>query len=178
MENDKTNKVVAKEFYSKAEERLHKYDFEGNNYKHLEEALLLFQSALEKDPSMIDAYVAIANCKIRRRFTGDLDESAKIFEEVIKLQPENSSAHLGLGRCLHMKGDVESAISEMEAAILYNPDFYTAHFDVARLYVLKRNRKKAKEHLQLATNSEFDQISSSAKELLEVIDRELENTKK
>jgi tetratricopeptide (TPR) repeat protein len=182
MKNCRWDKRTVEELYDEALKKLQEYDFSTSgrtmNPETLNAALLLFTKAKEKAPYMTNARIGLANCYLRRGFTGDIEESTKIFEKIIRENPTNSYAHLGLGRCLNVKGNLEGAISEIEIAISINPEFYTAHFDLGNLYVLKENSEKAREHLQLATKSEFSQISSRAKGIIKLMDKEDGKTEK
>jgi len=121
------------------------------------------------DPSYIDAHIGIANCKLKRNDKDDLKEATVMLRHAIELDPNHPYAHLNLGRCLDLQGNLEGAISEMESAISLKKDLYTAHHDAAMLYLRKKDYVKTKEHLEQATKSEFNQISKRAKELLELV---------
>lgn len=65
------------------------------------------------------------------------DEALRYFTNVLKMNPDDASAHNGVASVSLMRGDIDRAITEAEAAIALHPDYREAQFDLAQAYNLK-----------------------------------------
>jgi tetratricopeptide (TPR) repeat protein len=61
-------------------------------------------------------------------------EAARLFEHAVQLDPDNASAHNGLGNVQHALGDLDTAISAYRQAIQLVPGYTAAHHDLALAY--------------------------------------------
>jgi len=85
-----------------------------------EEALRLFEQAIEMDPGSAgpSAYNEIGFVHLRaRRF----DEARQAFEDAIRIDGLNGAAHDGLANILLIEGDMEQAERELAVALRFDP---------------------------------------------------------
>jgi tetratricopeptide (TPR) repeat protein len=64
-------------------------------------------------------------------------EAAKLFQHVVQLEPENASAHNGLGNVEYARGNLDGAIEAGKRAIKLIPNYTAAHHDLAITYEAK-----------------------------------------
>jgi tetratricopeptide (TPR) repeat protein len=74
-------------------------------------------------------------------------EAAKLFQHVVQLEPENASAHNGLGNVEYARGNLEGAIEAGKRAIKLIPSYTAAHHDLAITYEakMKADPRRAKD---------------------------------
>lgn len=65
------------------------------------------------------------------------DQALRYFTNVLKMDPNDPSAHNGIASVSLMRGDYERAITEAEAAIALRPDYREAQFDLLQAYFTK-----------------------------------------
>ncbi len=70
-------------------------------------------------------------------------EAARMFEHVVKLQPDDPSAYNGLGNIYYVAGNLEQAITAYQQAIELNPDYTAAHHDLALVYKARMKSESA-----------------------------------
>ncbi len=103
------------------------------------------QAAIHTDPLDPQAlaqrgYIAktLAQLAEARRQVSERDryyeEAARTFEQVVKLQPDNPSAHNGLGNVQYARGNLDAAITAYHRAIHVAPSYTAAHHDLALAY--------------------------------------------
>jgi len=71
-------------------------------------------------------------------------EAARMFEHVVKLNPENASAQNGLGNIQYALGNFDAAIAAYQRAIALTPTYTAAHHDLALAYEGKMQTEPAK----------------------------------
>ena len=64
-----------------------------------------------------------------------MDEAAKEFEQVLRLEPRIAQAHVNLGSIYAEKGQVERAIYHFRAALDIDPDQAAAHKGLGIIYL-------------------------------------------
>ncbi len=62
------------------------------------------------------------------------EEAARTFEQVVKLYPDDPSAHNGLGNVQYARGNLEAAITAYQRAIHLAPNYTAAYHDLALAY--------------------------------------------
>jgi len=65
---------------------------------------------------------------------GNLDEAAKEYQKVLKLDSKNAKAHLNLGIVYGRQKKLKKEISEYEKALRIDPHFAGAHFNLGVAY--------------------------------------------
>ena len=105
-----------------------------------------FNAVLEKsiqiikiDPEHVDAWKLFAAAQKAQRNTA---ESAKAFQKVCNLQPENSDNYVNLGIVLIELGHIASAIQNLNIAIKITPTNDEAYFNIANAYKEEKNIAK------------------------------------
>jgi cytochrome c-type biogenesis protein CcmH/NrfG len=64
------------------------------------------------------------------RATHQFKEAASYYEKALQLQPKNAAVRTDLASCLYYAGDVDGALSELDKAITYDPNFYGAMLNI------------------------------------------------
>ncbi|MGF1613576.1 MAG: tetratricopeptide repeat protein [Gammaproteobacteria bacterium] len=82
------------------------------------------------------------------------ERAAQEFRQVVTLEPENVSAHVGLARALYLIGRPAEAQTTLEAALVLAPDDAQAHYFLGRLLQEAESDAAAKPHYEatLATD--------------------------
>jgi tetratricopeptide (TPR) repeat protein len=90
-------------------------------------------------------------------------KAVKCFDNALKVDPDNASAHNGLGSLSIILGEYGEAIHHCNKAIAINPDYLFAHFDLTQCYyaiaVASQDEK-----------SRFHAIENACQAYLKVID--------
>jgi cytochrome c-type biogenesis protein CcmH/NrfG len=64
------------------------------------------------------------------RATHQFKEAASYYEQALQLQPKNAAVRTDLASCLYYSGDVEGALSQLDKALSYDPNFYGALLNI------------------------------------------------
>lgn len=111
----------------------HNYLSLGNQFvaqNWLEEAVATYRSALQIEPSLVDAQ---HNLAVVLSHQGDLDAATAAYHSVLELNPAHSESYFGLGKALEQQGNWQEAITAYRQAIELNPDFVGAVYALAAL---------------------------------------------
>ncbi len=99
------------------------------------EAQVLFHKAIEIDPTFSRALAALAHALYWDTLFGYTDspeqalaEALGLSRKAISLDDKEPFAHFAMGRVQTLKGELETAIAELEQAIELNPSFAHAYF--------------------------------------------------
>ncbi len=116
----------------------HFYRINKDDY---EEAIRLFEEAVELDPTfaLAHAYLAYARWfSIPLGFSDDpttsLAAAREAAEEAASIDPKEPLAHFSLGRLYVYAGEADMAITEMQTAITSNPNSARSHYGLAFAY--------------------------------------------
>lgn len=82
--------------------------------------------------------------------TGQLDEAAERFRQVLSRRPDDLPARVRLGQTLFDHGNQQSARVELERALEIEPDCALAHYFLGRLALSEGNAATAVEHFDRA----------------------------
>ena len=74
---------------------------------------------------------------------GEFYRAEYYLREMLRLNPYHSAARANLGLLYKQTGRIDSAIKEFEKAIELDPRLYPAYWDLAELYRIKKDYKKA-----------------------------------
>ena len=88
-------------------------------YKQFEPAIKDFTKAIEIDPRFVDAYMSRSEVLIYEK--GDLDGGIRDIDRAISLDAKNGKAYSSRGEAMRLKGNLDQAIADHEAAIRLNP---------------------------------------------------------
>lgn len=92
--------------------------------------------------------------KAQSAFLGNNDEEAlTVLAQVLQVAPDNSDAHLLMGRVNERRSDFPAAINALRAAVFWNPKLVAAHVLLGRIYLGQGDRKRAESHLKLALDA-------------------------
>ena len=84
----------------------------------LDEAVVEYQHALNRDPSDPDARSNLAAVLVKQ---GKLGRATEELTRVLEIDPENANAHTNLGLVLAQQGHLERAAGEFQTALRLNP---------------------------------------------------------
>jgi predicted CXXCH cytochrome family protein len=93
--------------------------FAAQKRGEIQQAKLLYEKALEKDPL---ATVAAANLGVIAAQTGDLDRAISLWKFAFDHQPERSAIGINLAKALCTKGKPDEAKREINRVLEFNPD--------------------------------------------------------
>ena len=79
---------------------------------------------------------------------GHWDEAAAEFRQVLRKEPNNPRAHLGLGRLLYQQGDLDGSLKHLQRAAAAVPNLRPTHALLAEIH--KRRKEHADEERELA----------------------------
>src|SRR5690348_13231085 len=83
-----------------------------------------------------DALISTAHAHLRK---GQFDQAAKVLEEVLNLEPNHALAHANLGEIAALQRQYTVAETHLRAALLGDPNLYTAANHLGMVY-LQTNR--------------------------------------
>jgi adenylate cyclase len=118
-----------------------------HHYKFTKEenaqAQALFRKAIELDPNFSRALSALAHARYWDTLFGysaspeeALNEALELARKAISLDDKEPFAHFALGRVQTLKGDLETAIAELEESIELNPSFAHAYYGLGFALIL------------------------------------------
>jgi tetratricopeptide (TPR) repeat protein len=119
------------------------------------------KSALLHDPTDVSVQVHLGYLykDLAQRYAGTgksaqaqlaADKAWRCFETAVKIEPENASAHNGLGSLCLVRRDYDGAIEHCGKAVSLMPDYLFANFDLAQAYYAKAlNTQETLQRLQI-----------------------------
>lgn len=99
---------------------------------NIEQALVLFTRALEKDPNQIDAHIGIGDI---HQVKGDYTRAAEQYDTARKINPQNFDANYKLGLMYHLLNRLSEAVATYLQALAINPDNFDANLNLATAYL-------------------------------------------
>lgn len=96
-------------------------------------AILYFKSALKKNPRYKNALIGLAKAYLLKN---SFQESNKLYNKVLKLEPNNHDASIGSGLSLIGLGKYDQALNTFQKIINKHPQSISAHYGVAYLYYM------------------------------------------
>ena len=144
IQNVATSNVRAYDFYLRG--RSYMYTYTGHDF---ENAILMFQQAIDLDAKYALAYAGIADAySLLYRYGGSdrqiINKNAKeASEKAIALDPDSSEAHASRGLAMFINEAYAEAEREFEKAIELNPNLFEAYFYFGQVYSSHREFEKA-----------------------------------
>jgi tetratricopeptide (TPR) repeat protein len=117
-----------------------------SNLSEHEAAVASLRNAVRLRPDYPPARLLLAKALLD---AGQADESRKIYEAIVREQPQTAEAHYGLGRIDMAGGRATAAVEHLVKACELSPGFGAAHFALARAYRDRGEKDKAQEQLDL-----------------------------
>ena len=113
-----------------------------------DEAVDCFQQAMELGPSLARAHLSYALDYLTPM--GRLDEALNVIGAAIPLDPLSPLMRTAVGGCLYRKRMYNSAAENLKRALSYKPDFYHAHWSLARVFEQLGELDSAVSHYEAA----------------------------
>jgi superkiller protein 3 len=127
--------------------------------KDLNKALIAFRAAVQCDPKLVQAYLAIADIYAER---GNEGEALRALLQALQIEPKNALAlraasNLYLQSGLHIK-----ALPLLETLVAVTPNAADAHADLAAVYAASGDRKGAETEFRRALELQADHFPALA----------------
>ncbi len=133
--------------------------FKEYQRKDLSQALIAFRAAVQCDPKLVDAHLAIADIYAER---GNDGAALAALLQALRIEPKNvlalrAASNLYLKNALHNK-----ALPLLETLVLAAPTSTDAHADLAAVYAASGNRKGAEKEFRRALELQADYFPALA----------------
>jgi tetratricopeptide (TPR) repeat protein len=102
-----------------------------SGYGRLEEAIPLLRQTTALQPNYIMAWLKLGDALLKSNATADADAA---FHEVLRREPDNHYALLGLARCDLQASRLTAARSHLQQAVANHPDFASAQSLLATVF--------------------------------------------
>jgi tetratricopeptide (TPR) repeat protein len=137
--------------------------------KHAE-AAAVFEQALRPDPSYLPARLKLAENLLE---AGKIDESYRLYSEIIWELPQTAEAHFGLGRIAVLRGNPMAGRESFRKACDLFPTYGPAHYALAQVDRKLGKREEAEQELALYMHHEavVPPIDDPLRDLLRQLDR-------
>jgi tetratricopeptide (TPR) repeat protein len=114
-----------------------------------EEAIALYQQAIELDPGCHKYYYQLANILRQQE---RLTEANSYYRQAIELAPNGSWSYYSLGEVLAKQERIEEAIQSYKKSIELNANYSWSHYNLARLLHQHNRIDEARDYYQQAIN--------------------------
>jgi len=132
IEKMPTTSLTAHDFYQRGRDNQIKYWTNGNN-EELERAEDLYHKALYYDSTYAPAYIGLAKVYWDKHFFQDymsgnfMDSVLILCKRALVLDNQLADAYTMMGKYYGQKGDIASAISQIDKALKLNPNDWVAY---------------------------------------------------
>jgi TolB-like protein/Tfp pilus assembly protein PilF len=132
IEKNPTANLTAYDFFQRGNDEFNNGD--------LKKAKLLYQKALEEDPTFAKAYTGLAMVYWDTHFYKEyltknfLDSVLILSDKALSFDSQTSEAYVGRGRYYGSKGILNKAIDEFDKALQINPNLSEAYFRKGQYY--------------------------------------------
>ncbi len=109
----------------------------------VEEAINLYEKALELDPQLAAAHVNLGTVYFTSQ---DWKKAEHYYRQAIEANPNYPLAHFNLANLYDERGDQEQALTHYQTALKLDPNYADAHYNVALLYQASGSSLKAMRH--------------------------------
>jgi tetratricopeptide (TPR) repeat protein len=115
--------------------------------KQPDPAVIAFRSAVECNPKLLPAHLALAEAYAERR---NDTEALAAYNQVLSLDPRNAAALSGAANIYLKNKTNQKAVELLEALIVVAPDDSDAHADLAAAYAASGDRAQAEAQFRIA----------------------------
>ena len=122
----------------------------------MEEAIVLLQSIIRKQPDIVDAIFTLGNLYYRKR---DFKTALKYFKRVLELKPDYNFAMLNILNCYRFLGEVDRGIAEAREFLKIFPKQTEFYVILANFLMDKGRIEDAENTLKKALSIEEDPIA-------------------
>jgi tetratricopeptide (TPR) repeat protein len=138
---------------------LHDRGLQAMKDGHTDQALTLFQSAVDADPKYADAYNDLGVVQMRQKNYSAAEQS---FRKGLDVDPKSPSLQANLGESLNHQKKYKDAIAPLQESVRLKPDFAGAHLQLGVACVETDDLVDGKRELELAQSQEGDKADSDA----------------
>src|SRR5262245_15619904 len=127
--------------------------------KDLGQALITFRAALQCDPKLVQAHLAIANIYAER---GNQGEALAALLQALQIEPKNELALRAASNLYLQNGLHNKALPLLETLVTVTPQAADAHADLAAVYAASGNRQGAEMEFRRALELQSDYFPALA----------------
>ena len=125
--------------------------------KQIDPAMIGFQSAVECDPKLTLAYIALGEAYAER---GNDGEAAAAYGQALKLEPRNVDALRGAAAVFMRNKQSQKAVEVLDALVKLQPSDPKAHADLGAAFYAAGNQEAAERQFNLAVRLKPNQVSA------------------
>ncbi|HEU4598023.1 MAG TPA: tetratricopeptide repeat-containing serine protease family protein [Pyrinomonadaceae bacterium] len=92
-----------------------------------ESALGYFESAVNKNPNRVEAWIQVGFCKVKQ---GKTQDAIRAFQQALKLRPQSYEAHNKLGDAYYYAGSYYKAAESYRQAVALRPDLAEGYYNL------------------------------------------------
>jgi cytochrome c-type biogenesis protein CcmH/NrfG len=119
----------------------------------LDEAARQTQKACDLDSQSYDGWLQLGQVELMRN---NVPRAVDCFAEALRLRPDSSLAHTGMGDILLQQGRTDEGIGHLREAVRLDPDFGRGHFMLATALEGRGDLAGAAEHFEQAVRYSAD----------------------
>jgi DNA-binding winged helix-turn-helix (wHTH) protein/Flp pilus assembly protein TadD len=139
--------------------------YDATTYAHNQNAIALFERAVELDPEFAVAYARLADALTQqaRYWGGDrVDDALEFAKHAVELKPACPVTLTALGTALIMNGDEDGGLDAYSSALELDPDHWQPALESAHLQFQRRQFDAAEElYLQALRNAPEHDVAMS-----------------
>jgi Flp pilus assembly protein TadD len=125
--------------------------------KQIDPAMISFQSAVQCDPKLTLAYIALGEAYAER---GNDGEAAAAYGQALKLEPRNVDALRGAAAVYLRNKQSQKAVEVLQALVKLQPADPKAHADLGAAYYAAGNQEDAERQFNVAVRLKPNQVSA------------------
>ncbi len=148
------------------------YFQEAYEEDNAEQAIVLYQKAIEIKPDMHEAY---NNMGIFYSELEKYQEAINAYQKAIKIKPDNHEAYYNMGNAYGKLGEYQKAINVYQKAIEIKPDEHNAYYNMGNTYRELKKYQKAINAYQKAIEIEPSLIDHAKKQNFDLLESYINN---
>ncbi|MBA3240763.1 MAG: serine protease [Acidobacteria bacterium] len=95
-------------------------------------ALGYFESAANKNPNRVEAWIQVGFCKVKQ---GKTQDAIRAFQRALRLRPNSYEAHNKLGDAYYYAGSYYKAVESYKQAVALRPDLAEGYYNLGLAYL-------------------------------------------